>query len=81
MSTIKLNIADITLREAADLEKASGLPFDKAIRDRSPSTMAALVWISERRKNPDYTLDNALDIKIADLSGTVEESDPTKGDS
>jgi len=70
-----------TFGEARAIEKVTGVPFS-AMADPKNQTvdfMAALVWVSMRRVNPDVTFDDIDDIDMAVLAAlqAPEPADPT----
>jgi hypothetical protein len=42
-----------------------------------PKVLKALIFLSERRANPDFTLDDARKVKVSDLEIVSAEPDPT----
>jgi hypothetical protein len=63
---INLNMDDLTLGELEELESTVGLPISK-MGDGSAKSIVALIWITERRDNPDFTLEDARKIRIGDV--------------
>lgn len=82
---LKFSLDDLTLREIIEAERAmkkftgKDVPFGemfKSGKTPSGSAMAAVVYALKRRDNPDFSFDDALDIKIEQLSSS--EPDPTE---
>jgi hypothetical protein len=65
---IRVDAADLTLGEMADIAEALGDPGEGVTRpgDNFRYT-AALAWATKRRTDPTYTLAQALKLKMADL--------------
>lgn len=77
---LTVNIDDLTLGELEDFEEAAGISVaDIQARGGSMPVRAvsALVWVTKRRDDKDFTLDQARKIKLSE----VEFTNPTEGDS
>lgn len=75
--TIKLDPDELTLGDLDDFEEAVGKSFFECIANGatpSPKALMALVWITERKTDPTYTLEKARDVKVGSLD---IEADPT----
>lgn len=75
---------DKALRPVVVLDDDGEKVFDEKGRpvkevEFNPTVLKALVYISKRRDNPEFTLEDARNIKVADfaLEGGDEEADPT----
>lgn len=68
---LNIDLNDLTLGDLEDFEKHSGIPFaqlDSTKREDLPlSALIALVWITKRRANPDYTYEDARNTSIRTL--------------
>ncbi|MDD2756230.1 MAG: hypothetical protein PHS80_11970 [Methanothrix sp.] len=74
---IALNVDDLTLGEIEEMEQAAGLKLSELGNGSARSTIA-LIWISQRRIDPAFTLDDARALKVTEL----EFANPTvAGDS
>ena len=81
---IEFRVDDLTLREVLEAEKAikkftgKDVPFADMFAGGKPSgaALAAFVYAIKKRDNPDFTFDDALDVKLEQL-GTAEP-DPTE---
>jgi len=74
---IALDVNDLTLGELEELEEATGVKLADLGNGSVKSTIA-LIWISERRRHPEFTLDDARQLKVTEL----EFANPTvAGDS
>lgn len=70
---VVIDFDSFTLRDGRDFKAVTG----KRVADVDMSALddeviAALVWISERRKNPEFTFEDALDVAYSE----VEFDDP-----
>lgn len=65
---ITIDLDDLTLGEMDDFEKASGIGVQD-LQDGSMPTQAviALVWLSQRRANPKYTIEDARKVRMSEL--------------
>ena len=86
---IRISLAELTLGDMEDFEDISGIPFDEIAQmareakdeegesKKSLPTKAliALTYISERRDNPDYTIEDARAIKVLELEFDETEED------
>ena len=77
--TLDINIEELTIAEVVMIEELTGLPFDAMGDSSQPKgkMLQALAYISKRRTNPDFTWEQAGELKI-DMAST--EADPTDGD-
>lgn len=74
---------DLTLREVDELETLLGTGIDTAFGAGQPKAMAiaAIVWITKRRENPELALDDVLDMNLRDVNlGGVEDETPVGKD-
>lgn len=82
--TLNVNVDDLTLGEVDDFEEASGLSIvdvSKLLKGKKPlpaKALIALVWITKRRADESYTLEQARSVKVSELE---TEPRPTKGKS
>jgi hypothetical protein len=66
-------LGDLTLGELEELEDHTGLPMD-VLRYSSAKVITFVVYLVRRRKDPDYSLDDARNIKI-DAVGQMTQDD------
>jgi hypothetical protein len=75
VTKMRLDMADLTLGELADVTERLGVGLQEALQGPAqPRAMAAIVWIIRRRDDPTFTFEQALEIRMADLE--VETSGP-----
>lgn len=74
-----IDISDLTIAEVVEIEDRTGLPLDALGSPDHPKgrMLQALAFIVKRRANPDFTWEQAGELKISTTSGPV---DPTDGD-
>jgi hypothetical protein len=80
---LKIDPEDLTIGDLEDFEDIVGMSFDDAMApgpDGKPKVttkaLKALVFLSKRREDPTFTLDDARAIKVSELQVGSEE-DPT----
>lgn len=73
-----VNLNDLTIGDLEDFEDIVGVAFEdaQAGRFRSIKAVKALVFLTMRRTNPDFTIEDARKFKITDLN-LGDEVDPT----
>jgi hypothetical protein len=78
-STLDFNINDLTIGEIVTIEELTGLPFDAMTDPDKPKgkLLQAIAYISKRRDNPEFTFEDAGNLK---LNLASDEADFTQGD-
>ena len=78
-STLDFNLNDLTIGEIVTIEELTGLPFDAMTDPDKPKgkLLQAIAYISKRRDNPEFTFEDAGNLK---LNLASDEADFTKGD-
>lgn len=64
-------LENLTLGDIEDFEAASGVPMS-TLKDGGTlpfRAVVALVWVIRRQDQPDFTLDDARRLRMADLEG------------
>jgi len=74
-----IDINDLTIAEVVLIEEMTGLPLDALGQPDAPKgkMMQALAFISKKREDPDFTWEQAGELRISAVS---EKVDPTDGD-
>jgi hypothetical protein len=74
-----IDISDLTIAEVVEIEDRTGLPLDALGDADKPKgrMLQALAYIVKKRENPDFTWEQAGELKI---NTTSEPVDPTDGD-
>ena len=74
-----IDINDLTIAEVVLIEEMTGLPLDALGQPDAPKgkMMQALAFISKKRVDPDFTWEQAGELRISAVS---EKVDPTDGD-
>ena len=78
-STLDFNLNDLTIGEIVTIEELTGLPFDAMTDPDKPKgkLLQAIAYISKRRDNPEFTFEDAGNLK---LNLASDEADFTQGD-
>lgn len=62
---LHVDLSLLTLRDMQEINNLLGVPFADALQGiQQPTAIAAAVWITQRRENPSFTLDDALDLSM-----------------
>ena len=74
---ITLDVQELTIGDIEDLEELCGVAFEK-IDWKNPGgkLMKAIVFIAGRRENPDFTIEDARNVKLGEIK--VNEENPTE---
>lgn len=77
---IVLDVSQLTVGDVEDIEEICGRPFEELDFDHpSAKLMKAVIFITGRRDNPDFSLDDAREVRLADVTLKESELDPTTG--
>lgn len=77
---IVLDVNQLTVGDVEDIEDICGKPFEELNFDNpSAKLMKAIIFITGRRDNPEFTLDDARRVRLADVTLKESEPDPTPG--
>ena len=78
-STLDFNLNDLTIGEIVTIEELTGLPFAAMTDPDKPKgkLLQAIAYISKRRDNPEFTFEDAGNLK---LNLASDEADFTQGD-
>lgn len=73
--TLDIDLTDLKVREIEELEEITGLPFDECFvtGGMKGKTIRALGYIVKKRDNPDFTLEEAGELRIV----LTSNEDPT----
>ena len=74
---MSIDLDSLTIGEVIEIEEITGLAMDAMQDSSSPKgkMLQALAYISRRRTDPDFTLEDALNLKLQ-IDG---DEDPTDG--
>jgi hypothetical protein len=64
---IRVDAAELTLAELADVSDAAGTPEGVARAGDNFRQIAAMAWVVKRRTDPGYTFAAALGLRMADI--------------
>ena len=69
-----IDINDLTIAEVVEIEERTGLPLDALGQPDVPKVkmMQALAFISKKREDPDFTWEQAGDLKINAVSEKID---------
>ena len=79
MTTQKFDFESLTLEEVETIELISGLSIDGLMEIGQPKGKAlkAIIYIANKRKNPDFTLEDAGKVSLKDAQNVfLEVEDP-----
>lgn len=77
---ISFDLEHLTIGDLEDLEEICDKPYEELDFTKPSAKMVkAMVFLSARRKNPDFTLEDARGVKISDV--TAANPTPDGGDS
>lgn len=77
---IVLDVNQLTVGDVEDIEDICGKPFEELdFENPSAKLMKAVIYVNGRRDNPDFTLEDARQVRLGDV--TLKESDPPQGGS
>ena len=76
---LNLDISDLTISEIVEIEELTGMPLDSLGQPDKPKgkMLQAMAYISKKRDNPDFTFEDAGNIKI---TTTETKPDPLDED-
>lgn len=78
-NALTFDLDQVTVGDIVDIEEVCGVPWDDIVEMDYPPTkvILAMVWVSRRRDNPDYTLDDARNTPLSDIQKMTMSTDPT----
>jgi len=78
---LNLNVDDMTIGDVADVEEVTGRSLEELFAEGQPKgrAMQALVWVTKRRDDPEFTFEDAGKLKFSVLAnvGGAEDVDPS----
>lgn len=81
LPAINIDPDKLTIGDLEDFEEVVGESFQQAFANGpsgvSTKALKAIVWIVSRQDNPDFTLDDARNVRVAEFSFAEPETDPT----
>ena len=79
LDVLTLDISDLTISEIVEIEELTGMPLDSLGQPDKPKgkMLQAMAYISKKRDNPDFTFEDAGNIKI---TTTETKPDPLDED-
>lgn len=74
---ILLDVSQLTVGDVEDIEEICGKQLDELdFKTPSAKLMKAIIYINGRRDNPDFTLEEARQVKLAEVK--LVENPPTE---
>lgn len=68
---LEIDYKQLTLRDQKTLCEASGAPnlrdFMAKVQNMEPDAVAAICWVLKRQAEPEFTLEQAYDLTVADM--------------
>lgn len=77
---LEIDPSKVKVKDMVDFEKATGLLFANVGSAGTPSglELQGLIWITQRRAEPEFTFEDAGEVELSALDfATVEATDPT----
>lgn len=64
---MNIDVDSLTIGDLEDFEEAAGVSFMQAAESGSMSAkaMKALVWITQRKQDPSFSLDDARNVEVS----------------
>jgi len=80
MTTQKFDFESLTLEEVETIELISGSSIDQLMESGQPKGKAlkAIVFVAEKRKNPEFTLEQAGKVSLKDAQNVFVDVDDPK---
>lgn len=76
MAGISVRLDDLTIGDLEDIEQLSGATLQDITEGRmNAAAVAALVFVSERREHPEFTIEDARKVRMVDVG---IDANPTK---
>lgn len=74
---LRIDVNDLTLGEVEVFEELSGQSIEDLMGGSiTTKALLALITVTQRRENPDYSMDDARRVKISELE--MRDVDPTE---
>ena len=77
---LRVDQSELTLGELADIEDALGCSLATAFDRSTARAIAALVWVTRKRTVPDFTLADALTMRMDQLDIVTPDSSDGRGE-
>lgn len=79
---ISIVVDDLTIGDLETIEEIAGEPAGRVFsQDFSAGTLKALIFVAQRRENPDFTLEDAANVRFGDIDLVTDEDPQTGADS
>lgn len=80
---VRIDQASLTFAELADIEEQLGTSLSGLFEKSQARGMAALVWVTKRRDNPEFSFEEAMQYRAGDIENvddSPEVSSASNGD-
>ena len=82
---IEIDYTKLTLRDQKELCEAAGTrnlkEFMAQLQEQEPGAMAAICWVLKRQQTPGFTLDDAFELTMDDLTELFGKNAPSGAES
>ena len=75
-NSININVDEITLNEMIEFEDITGDELASVVERPGVKHLRALIYISQKRTNPKFTIEEAGEYKVSELDLGAETSAP-----
>lgn len=79
MSRVVIDLDSFTLAEVEEFEEHAGVTLAELSAGVPSKAISVLVWLTNRRNDPNYTLDKARTTRMSEIEWS--DGNPTEGDS
>jgi len=77
---IVLDVDQLTIGDVEDIEEICGKSFEELNFDKpSARLLKAIVYVNGRKTNPNFTLEDARQVHLNEVTVKGQEPDPTEG--
>lgn len=81
MDLLEFDINTLTIGDIEDIEDICGIAYEQIKWDKpSAKLLRAVVYISGRKQNPDFTMQDARNVRAVDFKAGTEANPTTGGD-
>lgn len=73
-----IDMNELTAGDVEDIEEYAGLSFTEMNESGFPGKgMTALIWVTQRRTDPSFTIEQARAVKVSKINVKTNGVDPT----
>lgn len=78
---VVIDLDDLELGEIEEFEELSGVSIAQVQSGLPAKAVTVLVWITQRKLDPNYTLEMARKVKLSSVDFAEDDANPTVGGS